>query len=128
MDVPTQNQLTELRQLLVYRQRELESEIHAAELARRDAPVAAVVQEVRDGKDEAGLAQGAAVDDAQQRRDLNELACVQAALRRLDGGSYGDCSDCGEPIPLQRLLVQPAAVRCAACQAVHEHRPRADTH
>ena len=65
----------------------------------------------------------AEVDSAQQRRDLDELREVEAALHRLDVGSYGDCADCGEPIALQRLRVQPAAQRCAACQTAREHAP-----
>jgi len=48
------------------------------------------------------------------------MSQVEAALRRLDAGTYGDCAGCGEPIPLQRLLVQPAAERCAACQSRFE--------
>jgi DnaK suppressor protein len=46
---------------------------------------------------------------------------VEAALHRLDAGTYGDCAVCAEPISLQRLLVQPAAQRCAACQTAYEH-------
>ena len=57
-------------------------------------------------------------------RDVDELALVDAALQRLDAGSYGDCSDCGKPIALQRLLAQPAAQRCAVCQAAREHALR----
>ena len=53
---------------------------------------------------------------------LRELrAEVHAALQRLDGGTYGDCADCGKPISLQRLRVQPAAQRCTPCQAAREH-------
>jgi len=49
----------------------------------------------------------------------------QAALQRLDAGVYGDCVDCGQPIALERLRVQPAAERCAACQAARERLRRA---
>ena len=55
------------------------------------------------------------------QRDLDEAAEVAAALQRLDTARYGDCVDCGEPISLQRLLVQPAAQRRAVCQQSHEH-------
>jgi DnaK suppressor protein len=125
MDLPTQTHLTNLRDLLLFRQRELASAMHALERIRRDAPAPSGVQEVRDGKDDAELRQGAAIDEAQEQRDFQELAGVRAALQRLDEGTYGDCADCGEPIPLQRLMVQPAAARCAACQAAHEHREAA---
>jgi DnaK suppressor protein len=100
MDLPTQAHLTTLRELLLYRQHELQANRHAAEQARQRA----------------GPSTGAAAGEEQ--RDADELMLVDAALRRLDEGTYGDCAQCGLPIPLQRLLVQPAVLRCAACQAV----------
>ena len=55
-------------------------------------------------------------DFADARRDLGEYQSGVAALARLDTGDYGTCVDCGEPIPERRLLAQPFAVRCLACQ------------
>jgi DnaK suppressor protein len=120
MDLPTQTHLKTLRDLLSYRLAELRAEVHAAELARRESTDAGA-DEVTDRKDEASQQQLAQVDNTQAQRDLDEAAEVTAALQRLDAGRYGDCIDCGEPIPLQRLLVQPAALRCATCQQSHEH-------
>jgi DnaK suppressor protein len=120
MDLPTQTHLKTLRDLLSYRLAELRAEVHAAELARRESSDAGA-DEVTDRKDEALQQQLAQVDGTQAQRDLDEAAEVTAALQRLDAGRYGDCVDCGEPIPLQRLLVQPAALRCATCQQAHEH-------
>ncbi|MBS0316177.1 MAG: TraR/DksA family transcriptional regulator [Proteobacteria bacterium] len=119
MDLDTQNHLVMLRQLLLHRQRELSSDVHAAELERQQAePVG--MQEVFDQKDAASYLQSAEVDTAQERLERDELAAIDAALQRLDNGSYGDCVDCGNPIPLPRLMVQPGALRCAACQSAHE--------
>jgi DnaK suppressor protein len=42
---------------------------------------------------------------------------IDAALRRLEAGSYGTCLACGRVIPFERLEVVPAADRCVACQA-----------
>jgi DnaK suppressor protein len=119
MDLATQNHLTALRDLLTYRLAELRAEIHAAEQSRRAVPVAEP-DEVSDRKDEASRRQEIELDGAQEQRDVDELKDVEAALRRLDAGVYGDCTDCGEAIPMQRLQVQPAAKRCARCQALHE--------
>ncbi|MET0974698.1 MAG: TraR/DksA family transcriptional regulator [Leifsonia sp.] len=48
-----------------------------------------------------------------------ELAAIQAARERLDGGSYGICVRCGESIPVERLRARPEAALCIACaQAV----------
>jgi DnaK suppressor protein len=76
---------------------------------------------VLDRKDQADVAIQAGVDDAEFRRDLQELALVEAALRRLDGGRFGWCEDCGEAIAPERLAAQPWAPRCLACQTRKEH-------
>jgi DnaK suppressor protein len=120
MDLPTQTHLPTLRGLLTYRLAQLRAEVRAAESARRVAAEPGV-HEVVDRKDEAAEQQRAELDEAQARRDLDEVAELEAALKRLDAGRYGDCAECREPIALQRLLVQPAASRCASCQQAHEH-------
>jgi DnaK suppressor protein len=40
---------------------------------------------------------------------------VRAALYRLDSGSYGWCTDCGEALPMERLEVLPQVGQCLAC-------------
>ena len=45
---------------------------------------------------------------------------VDAALRRIAQGEYGDCSSCGEPIDPRRLAAQPEAPFCVACQGRRE--------
>jgi DnaK suppressor protein len=117
MNIETQNHLATLRDLLTYRLHDLESEVHADELARRryEAP-----GDVTDRKEEAAQFAEGGVLEAQELRDVGELQQVRRALERLDAGIYGDCAECGEPIALQRLLAEPAAERCASCQAVRE--------
>jgi DnaK suppressor protein len=51
--------------------------------------------------------------DEQGRR---ELEAIQAALARLDAGTYGSCETCGEAISPARLTAMPTARRCVACQ------------
>jgi len=121
MDIETQTHLKTLRQLLQYRESELQADVQSARQLR-DAGNGAAAGEVADQKDQAAQVQREEVDDAGLARDLAELAQVEQALRRLDEGRYGDCVGCGEPIPLQRLMAQPAASRCAACQALAERR------
>ena len=45
------------------------------------------------------------------------LAAIDAALRRLDEGSYGRCERCGQPIGAGRLAARPAATTCIGCAA-----------
>ena len=116
MDLRTQTHLKSLRDLLTYRQVELRAEIHAAE-QKRQADATEGFQGVADRKDEAARGQLSALSGREEELDRREMSEVEAALRRLDSGTYGDCAGCGEPIPLQRLQVLPAALRCAACQA-----------
>ena len=48
-----------------------------------------------------------------QARD--RLAEIDAALARLDEGSYGVCERCGQPIGVERLAARPAATTCVRC-------------
>jgi len=45
------------------------------------------------------------------------VVAVEAALRRLDDGSYGTCQQCGQPIGVDRLAARPVAVTCVRCAA-----------
>ena len=44
------------------------------------------------------------------------LAQVEAALQRLDEGTYGICARCGQPIAEERLEALPYATLCITCQ------------
>jgi DnaK suppressor protein len=45
---------------------------------------------------------------------------IEAARRRLDEGSYGDCFECGDEISEARLRALPFAVRCKDCEEARE--------
>lgn len=54
---------------------------------------------------------------------------IDEALRRLDAGEYGLCSDCDREISDQRLSALPFAIRCRDCEELAEvslrwHAPR----
>ena len=53
-------------------------------------------------------------------RDRNEqhLAAVEAAILRLDDGTYGACVRCGRPIAPERLDALPWAAHCIDCQRI----------
>ncbi|MGA0610755.1 TraR/DksA family transcriptional regulator [Caldimonas sp. KR1-144] len=114
MDPATQTHLPALRQSLLERLRELQAELSVREPQPLDST------DVGDLTDTATQREFETLHQAEEQRDADELGAVRAALERMNAGRYGDCADCGEPIPLQRLLVQPAAERCTACQTAHE--------
>ena len=49
---------------------------------------------------------------------------IDDALKRLDDGSYGICSQCNKPITMSRLKAVPYASLCIACQRVKEQKGR----
>ncbi len=51
--------------------------------------------------------------DAHETAELDQ---IEAALQRMEAGTYGECIDCGIQIPAARLHVAPEAARCVPCQ------------
>ena len=51
------------------------------------------------------------------------LEQIEAALNRIEAGSYGRCEGCEEPIPSERLEVLPFAPLCVGCQQRAESEP-----
>lgn len=47
---------------------------------------------------------------------------VDAALKRLEAGTFGTCLECEEDIPARRLQALPWAARCVPCQEKAEGR------
>jgi DnaK suppressor protein len=67
--------------------------------------------------------------DGEHRDDLDlallqmrgeTLARIDAALRRLEAGTYGVCGDCNRPIASERLRALPFATRCRPCEEIRE--------
>ena len=56
-----------------------------------------------------------------QRKLINK---IDAAIRRIEDGSYGYCEDSGEPIGLARLDARPIATLSLEAQERHERRER----
>lgn len=57
-------------------------------------------------------------------RERKVLGKIEAALRRLEDGSYGFCEDTMEPIGLKRLDARPIATLSIEAQERHERRER----
>ena len=50
------------------------------------------------------------------------LSEIEAALRRIEEGTYGRCTNCGRQIPEERLEARPYATLCIDCQRQREGR------
>ncbi|HXI09870.1 MAG TPA: TraR/DksA C4-type zinc finger protein [Thermodesulfobacteriota bacterium] len=49
-----------------------------------------------------------------------ELEQMDAALRKIEDGSYGNCEECGEEIEEERLKLIPFAEYCVKCKSSQE--------
>src|SRR5687767_10481881 len=57
-------------------------------------------------------------------RQRKLIAKIDAALARIEDGSYGYCEETGEPIGLKRLDARPIATLSVEAQERHERRER----
>ena len=53
-------------------------------------------------------------------RQIKLIAKIDAALKRIQNGTYGFCIETGEPIGLKRLIARPVATLCISAQEKHE--------
>ena len=57
-------------------------------------------------------------------RQRKLISKIEAALQRIDDGTYGFCEETGEPISLKRLDARPIATLSIEAQERHERRER----
>lgn len=57
-------------------------------------------------------------------RQRKLIAKIDAALRRIEDGTYGYCDVTGEPIALKRLDARPIATLSLEAQEMHERREK----
>ena len=53
-------------------------------------------------------------------RQIKLISKIDAALKRIQDGTYGFCIETGEPIGLKRLMARPVATLSIAAQEKHE--------
>jgi len=57
-------------------------------------------------------------------RQRKLISKINAALKRIEDGSYGYCEETGEPIGLARLDARPIATLSLEAQEMHERREK----
>lgn len=68
-----------------------------------------------DSSEQAAQLGNVAVVSALESEAVTELAEIDAALQRIEDGTYGICVTCGEEISEQRLEVRPESHECVEC-------------
>jgi len=116
----TAKQFEEFGRLIRARREQMMSELLEDVARSRDESYASVAGQVTDLGDEALADLLSDMDNAEVARDVREIRALDAALSRLEDGSYGVCADCGGDIGLERLRASPTAMRCIKCQQVYE--------
>lgn len=60
------------------------------------------------------------IDYSLEENSEQILGEIDAALKRVDDGSYGTCANCGREIPAERLEARPWASLCIDCARAAE--------
>ena len=84
----------------------------------------AVTENHPDIADRASSETDRAIELRARDRQRKLIAKIDAALRRIEDGSYGYCEETGEPIGLGRLDARPIATLSLEAQERHERRER----
>jgi len=77
-----------------------------------------------DMADRASSETGRSIELRARDRQRKLTSKIDAALRRIDEGTYGYCEETGEPINLRRLDARPIATLSIEAQERHERRER----
>lgn len=114
--------LNEVRETLLDDRRQLLSMLQStqAQLAGRDTGLADL-SDIASGGFEDELALGLMASEAAT------LEKIDAAIQRLNDGTYGICVDCENAIPKKRLEFLQFALRCMECEGTRERRVRMGT-
>ena len=113
------------RQLEYFRRKLL---VWKDDLLRESRETVALLQQVTenhpDVADRASSETDRAIELRARDRQRKLLSKIDAALRRIEDGSYGYCDETGEPIGVGRLDARPIATLSVEAQERHERRER----
>lgn len=128
MEHLNEQQIQHLTRVLTERRNELRRDIRD-ELLRSDAEqYADLAGSVHDAAEESVADMLVDMNIARVSKSVRALREVEAALTRIEEGTYGICVDGEEEIPFARLEAQPTALRCITHQARHEQTHLTEQH
>ena len=113
-------QVEVLKRAIAKRHEELLGETREDIVRAREETYGVLAGAVTDSADQATADLLSDLGQAEISRDLREIERLEAALARIDQGTFGRCIQCGDEIDFRRLAAYPVATRCAGCQSVRE--------
>ncbi|MDX1711210.1 MAG: TraR/DksA family transcriptional regulator [Rhodovibrionaceae bacterium] len=112
MSEPSDLDLEHIKAKLLARKAELEQLDESSADARKPVEL----DQTRTGRlSRMDALQGQAMAQATHRRREQELQRIEAALKRIDAGEFGECVHCGEAIAAKRLEFDPTTPLCIDC-------------
>ena len=104
------------RDRLLARRESLFSQVTEAEMSSRERDLEAT----QDPADMAANAYTKELLISMSANDRKLLQLIDEALERVEGGEYGECVNCGEPVSEKRLDAVPWTRYCLKCQDMQE--------
>ena len=123
----TRDRYAELTRILEERRREIMDQVQEKIRDVRTESPNSPTQGVLDAAESSEADIQDEIEFALIQMKAETLNQIDAALHRLEEGTYGDCFECGDEIPKARLRALPFAVRCKHCEEAREtveHRDR----
>jgi RNA polymerase-binding protein DksA len=112
--------LKQLRDAMIHQRQRMLSVVRSTQ-----AQLAEKTKDLPDVSDQASEGYGDELAVGLMAIEAAQLDDIEAALQRIDAGTYGLCLECGKPIPRKRLEVLPFVCRCLTCEGARELRVRA---
>lgn len=108
-----------MRDMLAQQRQRLRSVFHATQvqMAEKEGDLPDVSDRASEGFEDE-ISMGLMAIEAAQLED------IEAAIKRIDDGTYGLCESCGKAIPKKRLEILPFARFCLSCRGEVERRSR----
>lgn len=110
----------ELRRILEERRREMVSEVQGKIRDVRTEAAATPVNGVFDAAESSDADIQEDIELALIQMKAETLSRIDEALARLERGTFGFCTECGEEISERRLRALPFALRCKDCEEARE--------
>ena len=120
MPIDLEARRTQLQKL----ENEISRNLDSSETEARDT---APLEEVRDNTDDAVADEERDAQYIGGTRNYEQLIEVQAALKRIDAGTYGKCEACGREISAKRLDALPETKFCIEHARQHDPETAAAT-